>query len=70
MKKIRCSLVAVALLAALGGLTRPGIGLSLTASTTSGLYTNVSSVARVLSEPTSARFKLAVICPGGGSDDC
>lgn len=70
MEKIRGLLMVFVLLAILGGLILSETGSMLSANVPSSLHTTISSPAGTLTGAESSQLKLAVICAGGGADDC
>ncbi len=71
MKKIRCYLAAIALLATLSGLPLQGLGSGLMANAASSRHaSSVSSpfVVGKLTRPEALR--LHPPCGGGGTNDC
>jgi hypothetical protein len=67
MKEVRCSFEVIVLLAV---LVLSGIGLALTANTTTNLHAYTSFRAELLTSQDNAHFSLFKICPEGGPDDC
>ncbi|MHB8598580.1 MAG: hypothetical protein ACYDER_17420 [Ktedonobacteraceae bacterium] len=67
MKKVRCFLAVIALVATLGGFSLQGMGTGMLANATASQHT--SSISSTSSAKTVA-LKIYGPCPTGGDMDC
>jgi hypothetical protein len=71
MKKVRCFLAVIALVATLGGFSLQGMGASSLATATASQQTSaISSPFTAGKSGESLALKIYGICPSGGTNDC